>query len=67
MSYVARRPWWFPFVVEVWDTRWSEGEHWKKGHYYLEFRKGVFLRRSTALRFIEWLEANSSPAPASPS
>jgi hypothetical protein len=59
--YVARRRWWFPFVVEVWDTRWSKGEHWKRGEYDLWIRKGAFLRRRTALRFIEWLSNTETP------
>jgi hypothetical protein len=55
--YIVKRRWWYPIAVEVWDTRWSEGQHWKKGHYWIWWRKGIFFRRSTAEEFARRLEA----------
>lgn len=54
--YIAKRDWFFPFVVGVWDTRWLEGHHWKKGHYWLWHRRGAFFTRRKANEFIAALE-----------
>lgn len=54
-TYETRRPWWLPLVVEVWE-RGGEGEHWRRGHYVLWLRRGVFFRRRTADAFVRWLE-----------
>lgn len=56
-----RRPWWLPFVLEVWERR-GEGEDWRRGHYVLWRRRGVFLRRRTAEAYTEWLRKQARHA-----
>ncbi len=54
--FELRREWWFPLIITLWE-RVGDGDDPFKGHFELWHKRGDFVRRHTAERYQEALEA----------